>query len=79
MRNEIIELLLQYRADPNAILNRACESGDVEIIELLLKYDVDPKGRIDGKSPVESLGQRNRDKIINLLTQYSGVEKKLPA
>lgn len=75
MYNEIIELLLQYHADPNAVLNRACESGDVEIIALLLKYGADPKGKVDGKSPVESIGQRNRGKIINLLAQYSGVEK----
>ncbi|MDR0288974.1 MAG: ankyrin repeat domain-containing protein [Rickettsiales bacterium] len=73
--NEIIELLLQYRADPNAILGWACQSGDVEVVKLLLKYGADPKRKVDGKSPVEFLGDRNRIEIIKLLAQYSGVEK----
>lgn len=73
--NEIIELLLQYRADPNAILVWACQSGDVDLVELLLKYGADPKRKVDGKSPVEFLGHRNRVEIIKLLAQYSGVEK----
>lgn len=73
--NEIVELLLQYRADPNAILVWACQSGNVDVVELLLKYGADPKRKVDGKSPVESLGHRNRVEIIKLLAQYSGVEK----
>jgi uncharacterized protein len=72
---EIVKLLLEYGADPNAKqqqditpLHQAADIGDLEMVKLLLKYNATKNVRTkSGVTPVDFAKQKGYDKIVDLL------------
>ena len=56
----------------NTALHYACIEGNVDIIQYLLAQGADASiVNADGKSPLDSCQDANRDVIINLFVEYN--------
>lgn len=79
---EIVELLLQYKADPNAMsmewstpLKLACNTGNKRLIQLLLEYNADPNMKCGYSSRTSLMytdyGLDNAFEIMKLLLEHN--------
>jgi uncharacterized protein len=74
---EIVKLLLEYGADPNAKqqqditpIHQAADNGDLEMIKLLLKHHADKNVRTKSSiTPVDFARKKGYDKVVDFLLQ----------
>ena len=75
-RIDVVKLLLQYKAEPNARITDgatplyiATENGRVDVVNVLLEHNADPNQAltIDGSTPVFIAAQKGYDECLKLL------------
>ena len=82
---EVVQLLLDNRADPNAqkedhwqALHCAAGNGHLEVVELLLKHGGDLHARNgEGETPLQVALRENHPQVVQLLKEWGAEECKM--